>query len=226
MKLNSSPGHASRGIVERVADTLTSGPPLPETLIPSQRARRERIITAALRLLEHGEYDKIQMRDIAEEADVALGTVYRYFTSKEHLFAAVLVVWSDSLRGRVQRRPLAGATPAERLKDLMGRVLNAFDRYPQFLRLITVLENTPDPYARDFHGQFSSHTETTFLQPLDSLDPEDARAVIDVVKAVLWSLLRRWSHGQMTMREARRRMARSIDLIFSPPPPVKARRHS
>jgi AcrR family transcriptional regulator len=210
-----------------VTEILASGPPVPETLIPSQRARRERIITAALRLLEHSEYDKIQMRDIAEEADVALGTVYRYFTSKEHLFAAVLVVWSDSLRGRVQRRPLVGETPQELLEDLMNRVLNAFDRFPQFLRLITVLENTPDPYARELHTEFSSHTTGTFLEPLKTLDPDEARAVIDIVKAVLWAILRGWSHGLMTMREARRRMARSIDVIFSPPPkPVRNRRKS
>jgi TetR/AcrR family transcriptional regulator, cholesterol catabolism regulator len=207
-----------------LTETLGAGPPVPETLIPTQRARRERIILGALRLMEHGEYDTIQMRDIADEADVALGTVYRYFASKEHLFAAVLVVWSDSLRDRVRRRPLVGDTPADMLKDLMGRVLNAFDRFPQFLRLITVLENTPDPHARQLHVEFSSRTERMFLDPVSSLDPIDAHAVIDVVKAVLWALLRRWSHGQLTMRDARRSMSRSIDLIFSPPPAPATKR--
>lgn len=195
-----------------------TGPPVPESLIPSQRARRDRIVTAALELLKDGEYDKIQMRDIAEEADVALGTVYRYFASKEHLFAAVLVVWSDALHQRVQRRPLVGDTPVEMLDDLMGRVLNAFDRFPQFLRLIIVLENTPDPYARALHAEFSARTSDTFLEPLAPLHPDDARDVTDVVKAVLWSLLRSWSHGGITMREARQRMTRAINLVFSPPP--------
>ena len=194
------------------------GPPMPETLIPSQRARRDRIVNAALELLKVGEYDKIQMRDIAEEAGVALGTVYRYFASKEHLFAAVLVIWSSSLHERVQRRPLVGDTPVERLDDLMGRVLNAFDRFPQFLRLIILLENTPDPYARELHAEFTGGTRDTFLEPLDGLDPEVAQDVIDVVKAVLWSLLRGWSQGTTSMRDARRRMSRAIELIFSPPP--------
>lgn len=209
-----------------MTDTLASGPPLPETLIPSQRARRDRIIAAALRLLERGEYDKIQMRDIAEEADVALGTVYRYFASKEHLFAAVLVTWSGSLRHRLQRRPLVGDTPAQMLDDLMGRVLTAFDRFPQFVRLIVVLENTPDPHARRLHTEFASHTTDTFLEPLESLDPDDATAVIDVIKAVLWSLLRAWIHGIISMKEARQRMTRSIELIFSPSPTRSRRRRS
>ena len=210
-----------------MTDTLVSGPPVPETLIPSQRARRDRIVAAALTLLEEGEYDRIQMRDIAEAADVALGTVYRYFASKEHLFAAVIVVWSDSLQQRVQRRPLIGGTPAELLDDLMGRVFTAFERFPQFLRLVIVLDNTPDQYARELHTQFSEHTDVTFLEPLQGLDAADARAVIFMVKAVLWASLRGWSHDTITMKEARRRMSRSIDLIFGPGPnPAKKRRKS
>ncbi len=205
-----------------MADPAVSGPPAPELLIPSQRARRDRIIAAALRQLEDGEYDRIQMRDIAEHADVALGTVYRYFVSKEHLFAAVLLEWSESLDDRVQRRPLVGETPATRLDDLMDRVLTAFERFPQFLRLIIVLETTPDPYARQLHAEFSSHTGGTFLEPLEHLDPVLAADVLDVVKAVLWTLLRGWSQGAYPMREARRRMTRCIDLIFSPSPGLVA----
>ncbi len=205
-----------------MSQTAESRPPAPESLIPSQRARRDRIVTAALRLLQQGEYDKIQMRDIAEEADVALGTVYRYFASKEHLFAAVMVVWSDSLKFRVQRRPLAGDNPARMLDDLMGRVLTSFERLPQFLRLNIVLEGTPDPYARELFAEFSSHTNATFLEPLADLAPEDAQAVNDVVKAVLWSVLRGWAMGSMTMADARRNMSRAIDLIFSAPPQARA----
>lgn len=202
---------------------MVTGPPSPESLIPSQRARRERIVTAALRLLERSEFDKIQMRDIADEAEVALGTVYRYFASKEHLFAAVLVLWSDSLHQRVQRRPLVGGTPASMLDDLMGRVLNAFDRLPQFLRVIIVLDNTPDQHARELHAKFSNHTESTFLVPLAGLYSDDAHRVIDVVKAVLWTVLRAWSHGVITIEQARQRISSSIDLIFSPAPSSRSK---
>lgn len=207
-----------------LADTVTKTPPAPETLIPSQRARRGRIVAAGLSLLEQGEYDKIQMRDVAEEAGVSLGTVYRYFASKEHLFAAVIVVWSDSLKVRVQRRPLVGDGPSEMLDDLMGRVLTAFERMPQFIRLIVILESTPDRHARATYTEFSEHTTGTFHQALESLDPDEASAVLDVVKAVLWTTLRQWSLGGITMKQARQRMSRGIGVIFSPPPKARSRR--
>ena len=110
------------------------------------------------------------------------------------------------------------------LDDLMGRVLTAFERLPQFLRLNIVLEGTPDPHARELFAEFSAHTNSTFLEPLADLAPEDAEAVNDVVKAVLWSVLRAWAMGSMTMTEARRRMGRAIELIFSPPPKPQPRR--
>src|SRR5579859_858711 len=71
--------------------------PTPASLPRGQRERRSRIVRGAIALLEHGgEYDSIQMRDVAQEAGVALATVYRYFTSKEHLYAAALLDWATN----------------------------------------------------------------------------------------------------------------------------------
>ena len=100
-------------------DRANNPPPPPESLIPNQRARRQRIVVSALSLLEQQPYEKIQMRDVAAEANVALGTVYRYFVSKEHLFAAVLVEWSDKLSRMVQSKfvtafPLRSSMPSAR----------------------------------------------------------------------------------------------------------------
>src|SRR5580765_8798025 len=76
--------------------------PDPDSLPRGQQERRDRIVGAAISLLEHGgEYDRIQMRDVAGEAGVALGTVYRYFTSKEHLYAAALLEWAGTFPGRL-----------------------------------------------------------------------------------------------------------------------------
>ncbi|MDQ1454884.1 MAG: TetR/AcrR family transcriptional regulator, cholesterol catabolism regulator, partial [Actinomycetota bacterium] len=63
-------------------------------LTHAQQARRDRIVDAGLALLAARDYDKIQVKDVAEEANVALGTLYHYFSSKEHLFAEVLVRWA------------------------------------------------------------------------------------------------------------------------------------
>jgi TetR/AcrR family transcriptional regulator, cholesterol catabolism regulator len=61
--------------------------PDPTALPEDQRARRQRIVDAARQLMITVDYGKIQVKDVAEEAGVSLGTLYRYFNSKDHLFA-------------------------------------------------------------------------------------------------------------------------------------------
>ena len=41
-------------------------------------------------LASKGGFDAVQMRAVAEQADVALGTLYRYFPSKIHLLVSAL----------------------------------------------------------------------------------------------------------------------------------------
>src|SRR5258706_2200298 len=91
--------------------------PAPEVLTRSQHARRARVIEAAMDLARDGGYDAVQMRDVAASAGVALGTVYRYFSSKDHLLAAALLEWARGLEGNLgaARALPTGETAADRL---------------------------------------------------------------------------------------------------------------
>lgn len=89
----------------------------------SQLARRERILDAAMELASEGGYDAVQMRSVAERADVALGTVYRYFPSKVHLLVAAMSRTFQDLQDTV--RVDGSGTPEERIY----RVVAAVTRY-------------------------------------------------------------------------------------------------
>ena len=65
--------------------------PAREQLTANQAARRTRVLEAAIELASEGGYDAVQMRDVATRAQVALGTIYRYFSSKDELLAAAFV---------------------------------------------------------------------------------------------------------------------------------------
>jgi AcrR family transcriptional regulator len=78
----------------------------------AQRERRERIIGATLALVSKGGYDAVQMRAVAERADVALGTLYRYFPSKVHLLVSGLARESERALDKLDRVRVAGDTPA------------------------------------------------------------------------------------------------------------------
>jgi TetR/AcrR family transcriptional regulator, cholesterol catabolism regulator len=207
-------GEATGGRTQDVA----AGTPDPEALNATQRARRQRIVRAALELLEAGSYDKVQVRDVAEAAGVALGTVYRYFSSKEHLFAAVLLEWAEPFATRVRRAPDAGADDAERLTAALHRALSAFEHRPQYFQLVTVLEVVPDPVVADTYARFTRSTQGALRESLHDVPPEDVDAVTRLAGAVLDSTLRAWSLGRMPAAEARANLARAVRLVFSGPP--------
>jgi AcrR family transcriptional regulator len=98
-------------------------PALSGNVPASQLARRGRILDAAIELAEAGGYDAVQMREVAERADVALGTLYRYFPSKTHLLVSALGRIFDDLQSSV-RIGTAGAP-----EDRVYRVVAAITRY-------------------------------------------------------------------------------------------------
>jgi AcrR family transcriptional regulator len=90
----------------------------------SQLARRERILDAAIALAGEGGYDAVQMREVADRADVALGTLYRYFPSKVHLLVSAMGRTFVELQESVQPGD-ASSTP----EDRVYRVVAAVTRY-------------------------------------------------------------------------------------------------
>src|SRR5947199_9318664 len=106
-------------------------------LTRSQAARRSRVLEAALALDANGGYDAVQMRDVATEAGVALGTIYRYFSSKDHLLAEALVEWAAELGRKVSRRPPAGETPSARVVHALRRATRSMEQEPQLPKAAT-----------------------------------------------------------------------------------------
>jgi AcrR family transcriptional regulator len=98
------------------------------TSIPaSQQARRERILDAASDLATEGGWDAVQMRAVADRADVALGTLYRYFPSKVHLLVSALGRTFQTLHDSV--RVDAAGTPQERVYRVVAAMTRFLGRH-------------------------------------------------------------------------------------------------
>jgi AcrR family transcriptional regulator len=88
----------------------------------SQLARRERILDAAIELATEGGYDAVQMREVADRADVALGTLYRYFPSKTHLLVSGMGRIFSELQASVAPSDPTTSTPEERVYRAVAAV--------------------------------------------------------------------------------------------------------
>ncbi|MCU1366310.1 MAG: TetR/AcrR family transcriptional regulator [Ilumatobacteraceae bacterium] len=191
-----------------------------DELPPAQQKRWDAIVRAALELLDSdGDYDQIQMRDVAARADVALGTLYRYFASKEHLYAAVMAVWFRSFHRRLERQRLP-EEPGEALKELLSRAIRAFAKKPQFLRVEIVLEGSTDVYANQLFSESSASYVAAYREVLAGLTETEIRQIETMVGCVLTTKLHRFALGRDPIERVLEDVLGSVDLVFSPPPQV------
>lgn len=102
-----------------------------DSLTESQTARRERMLDAALELAFEGGWDAVQMREVSTRAGVALGTLYRYFPSKEQLLVSVMLDQVRALADRLAVRPPEGHDPVERVTDVLRRANRALQAQPE-----------------------------------------------------------------------------------------------
>src|SRR5258705_10935818 len=91
------------------------------------------------------------MRDVAAAADVALGTVYRYFSSKERLLLEAMAEQQSDLRAYIETHPLEEATAADRVM--------AVKRWPN-----RILRRFPDGTSAKAHAVGWALTENAHLR--------------------------------------------------------------
>jgi len=164
-------------------------------LTANQAARRSRVLDAALQLASEGGYDAVQMRDVATRAQVALGTIYRYFRSKDELLAAALVEWAASVERQVASRPPRGATTADRLVDVLRRATRAMERDANLTAAFVTAISSPDPAVGTWQQELASVLGQLVSTALSGVSAEDRDGITRVLSWVWFGALLGWVNG-------------------------------
>lgn len=107
----------------------------------AKAARREEILGAARRVFATRGFRGTTIADIAEEADVALGTIYLYFVSKEDVFAALNQRFNELITAALTNVP-----PATSLDETVRlRINNVFATCAQNRDLVRLVVLNTDP---------------------------------------------------------------------------------
>jgi AcrR family transcriptional regulator len=189
---------------------------LARPLTRAQQARRQRVIDAAMSLGLDGGYDAVQMRDVAARADVAMGTVYRYFTSKDHLLAATLVYWVEQLAVRIEQHPPPGHLPADRVLDVLDRALRAMGRQPRLVAAVFASLSSPDPAAVGCQQQITLLMEGIIAGAMGESVVPDMSERARMIGHVWYSALVGWINGWSTMARVYDELAVSVRLLLPP----------
>src|SRR2546430_3613163 len=176
----------------RTGTTVTPSPD-GEFSSAAQRERRQRILDATLALASKGGYDAVQMRAVAERADVALGTLYRYFPSKIHLLVSALVLEFERTQEKLDRRPIPGDTPYDRMLYVLSRVTRTMQREPMLTEAMTRAFMFADPSAAAEVNAAARPMERMFTRAMHDGEPSaDDAAIARVIGDVWLSNLVAW----------------------------------
>lgn len=185
---------ADRVVPSQGDKSAEKGPAKP--LTRSQQARLQRVVDAAMELGLEGGYEAVQMRDVASRAHVAMGTVYRYFTSKDHLLAAALVHWVEQLDTRLAQSPAKGDTQADRVVDVLDRALRAMGRQPRLVEAVFSSLASSDPSTIECQNQISDLMDGVISRAMGEPQPEDFADRSRMVGHVWFSSIVGWVNGR------------------------------
>jgi AcrR family transcriptional regulator len=177
----------------RISDPVAPNATAAELGSAAQRDRRKRILDATLALASKGGYDAVQMRTVAERADVALGTLYRYFPSKIHLLVSGLAREFEETKEKLDRRAIPGETPYDRMLYVLGRITRPMQRDPMLTEAMTRAFMFADPSAAAEVNAVANLMEHMLTRAMhDGEASTDEKAIARVIGDVWLSNLVAW----------------------------------
>src|SRR3954468_16380 len=206
---------------QRGADGVSGETAAVRSVPASQLARRERILEAAMELAAAGGYDAVQMREVAERADVALGTLYRYFPSKVHLLVAAMGGTFRTLQESVRVDGTDG-TPQERVYRVVAAVTRYLARHRRLSgAMIRALMSADAEAAREVEeggemlvGIIASANHDPEAEAPTSADSEHDALVAHIIGKVWLTDVVTLLSGRMTVSQVLEDLERTIRLVM------------
>jgi AcrR family transcriptional regulator len=190
--------------------------------------RKDRILDVAVGLAAAGGFENVRQRDVADQAGIALGTLYKSFTSKEHILSAALAREADELERRLKARPPVGDTPTERLQALFKIITRAMCHKPKYARAVIRAMASGQPEVASHVTAYQGRMNSIIVSVMagDGSEAErNEQADIDSRQLALATLLQQiwfaslvaWSAGIFNQTDVTTHMNQAIELILASP---------
>lgn len=180
-------------------------------------ARRRRLLEAAIDLANEGGYDAVQMRDVAARAQVALGTLYRHYSSKDQLLLAALADQAGTLRTRLAQRPPRGEGAGDRVADVLRRATRALTRDPKVTAAMVTALSSPGPEAAAAKAAVYDILRGIIAGAIDGADEPDLDGILRVLGYVWLATLGAWVGGMIDPDGMAADLATAAHLLLDRP---------
>jgi TetR/AcrR family transcriptional regulator, cholesterol catabolism regulator len=181
----------------------------------AQRERRKRILDATTAIASKGGYEAVQMRAVADRADVAVGTLYRYFPSKVHLLVSALGREFERIDAKTDRSTLTGATSRQRLNFVVSRLNRAMQRNPLLTEAMTRAYVFADASAAGEVDYVEKLIDSMFARAMSDGEPtEDQYHIARVISDVWTSNLLAWLTRRASATDVSKRLELAVRLLI------------
>jgi AcrR family transcriptional regulator len=184
----------------------------------AQRERRTRILDATVALAREGGFDAVQMREVADKAEVALGTLYRYFPSKIHLLVSALSREFDQVETISRTHKVPGDTPYDRVMFVLERTTRTLQRDPLLTEALTRAFMFADSSVKDeIHEvgmKLTALIGRTMTGELDHEPTQDEEDIVRVIGDVWLASLVGWVTGRQQAKDVLRSMDTAVRLLL------------
>jgi TetR/AcrR family fatty acid metabolism transcriptional regulator len=100
--------------------------------------KRRMILDAAVRVFARQGFHTCRVSDIADEASVAYGLVYHYFSSKEEILDTLFLERWDVMIAAIAEADRSERSPREKLYAIASFIVESYRRDPELMKVIIV----------------------------------------------------------------------------------------
>ncbi|GAA3573474.1 hypothetical protein GCM10022222_67280 [Amycolatopsis ultiminotia] len=188
--------------------------PLPrESLTARQIEKYDNALHSVVRLVHLHGVAAVNLKSVSADSGVALATLYRFFNSKDHLFAAAFDRWQTPLV-EVGEPDLRDGSDRGRASAYIVRGTRSFQRTPNMLGLLVFATVSTDPFASEQMLR-SRRRNSAGLAKVITDAPEAVRAIaVAVLESFWWDQLVEWHTGRCTHAQLLERVDSAIDVLL------------
>jgi len=167
-----------------------------------------------MRLAADGGYEAVQMREVAALSDVALGTIYRYFNSKDAVLVAGMAGWIGLARKSIAAEGIVADRPADQLLAVLESAVRSSISEPKLTAaLITALASTEAEVA-EVKLEVEHEMAGMISDALGGFEGVDVDGVRRVVGHVWFSAIVSWVGGLRPASSVMDELERAAHLLL------------
>jgi AcrR family transcriptional regulator len=155
----------------------------------AQSEKRSEARRVAAQLATEGGYEAVTMSAVADRIGVARATIYRYFSSKDHLLAEIMEEWTARIDADLRRNPPPGKTLAARIGAAFERIIETAARNAGLTSAMLLAATSSHPAATDAFPSWSAPVAVYLKTLVGQHKVDDLDEIITVLSYVLFSAL-------------------------------------